>query len=74
LLGGCSTPIAALAEIEEDELYFRGNILTPDGLRKAEIEKVLPVEKAINTGRDAAEELLSGDGAEIIDKIRHAEK
>jgi len=74
LLGGCSTPIAALAEIEEDELYFRGNILTTDGAKKAEIEKILPLEKAMNIGRDAAEELLSGDGEEIIDKIRHAEK
>jgi hydroxymethylbilane synthase len=74
LLGGCSTPIAALAEIEEDELYFRGNILTPGGEKKAEIEKILPLEKVMNLGRDAAEELLSNDGQEIIQIMRHAKK
>ncbi|HXB42694.1 MAG TPA: hydroxymethylbilane synthase, partial [Puia sp.] len=40
LLGGCSTPISALAEIEEDELFFRGNIYSLDGKKKLEIEKV----------------------------------
>src|SRR6185503_4625767 len=31
LLGGCSTPISALAEIEDEELFFRGHILSLDG-------------------------------------------
>jgi len=75
LLGGCSTPIAALAEIEEDELFFRGNILTPDGTKKAEIEKILPIEKVANLGKEAAEELLaSDDGKEIIETIRNDKK
>jgi len=72
LLGGCSTPIAALAEIEEDDLYFRGNILTPDGQQKAEIEKILPVDKSMNIGNTAAEEILNNGGEEIIARIRHA--
>ena len=75
LLGGCSTPIAALAEIEEDELFFRGNILTPDGTKKAEIEKILPIEKVANLGKEAAEELLSSDdGKKIIEIIRNDKK
>ena len=75
LLGGCSTPIAALAEIEEDELFFRGNILTPDGIKKAEVEKILPLENLMNLGRDSADELLlSDDGQEIMQLIRYAKK
>lgn len=74
LLGGCSTPIAALAEIEEDELFFRGNILTVNGTRKAEIEKILPIDRAINLGKTAAEELLTNGGNDIIEGLRHAEK
>src|SRR5450432_659930 len=31
LLGGCSTPIGALAEIEGEEIFFRGNLLDPAG-------------------------------------------
>lgn len=72
LLGGCSTPISALAEIEEDELYFRGNIFSPNGHEKLEIEKILPVEIAANTGIIAAEELLNRDEQKIIESIRHA--
>jgi len=72
LLGGCSTPISALAEIEDEELYFRGNILSLDGSRKVEIEKILPVEKANGLGRMAAEELLERGGKAIADEIRAA--
>ena len=31
LMGGCATPISALATIESDELRFKGNMLSPDG-------------------------------------------
>lgn len=74
LLGGCSTPIAAFAEIENDELYFKGIILTIDGKQKTEIEKILPVDKTLNLGKLAAEEILINGGDKIIEQIRHAEK
>jgi hydroxymethylbilane synthase len=73
LLGGCSTPISALAEIEDDELYFSGNILSADGIKKAEIEKVLPVEMATFIGKTAAEELLENGGRHIADEIQNAQ-
>lgn len=74
LLGGCSTPISALAEIEQDELFFRGNIFSLDGKKKAEIEKVLPVEIATNIGKLAAEELLNNGAQQIADEIHNAAK
>ena len=74
LLGGCSTPISALAEIEDDELFFIGNILSPDGKQKKEVEKILPVEMATNIGREAANELLENGAKEIADSIRNAAK
>jgi hydroxymethylbilane synthase len=73
LLGGCSTPISALAEIEDGDIYFSGHILSLDGRRKVETEKILPVEKASGIGRVAAEELLEKGGKEIADAIRDAE-
>jgi hydroxymethylbilane synthase len=72
LLGGCSTPISALAEIEDDELFFIGNILSPDGKQKKEVEKILPVQMATNLGREAANELLENGAKEIADNIRNA--
>jgi hydroxymethylbilane synthase len=74
LLGGCSTPIAALAEIEGDELYFSGNLLSPDGLKKAEIEKILPQDRAIHIGKTAAAELLGEGAKEIVEAYNHARK
>ncbi|MBS1975548.1 MAG: hydroxymethylbilane synthase, partial [Bacteroidetes bacterium] len=74
LLGGCSTPISALAEIEKDELFFRGNILSLDGRQKKEIEKILPVSMAANLGAEAAKELLENGGQEIANSIRNATK
>ena len=70
LLGGCSTPISALAEAEDGDIYFRGQLLSPDGRQKVEIEKILPLEKADGLGRSAAEELLENGGKAIADSIR----
>jgi hydroxymethylbilane synthase len=70
LLGGCSTPISALAEIEGGDVYFSGQLMSPDGRRQVTIEKILPVEIAAGIGKTAAEELLARGGQEIADSIR----
>lgn len=74
LLGGCSTPISALAEIKNNEVVFKGNILSINGKQKAEIEKNIPVDNAAGLGRIAAEELLNNDGRQIAEEIRNAAK
>jgi hydroxymethylbilane synthase len=70
LLGGCSTPISALAEIEDGDVYFSGQLMSPDGRRQVSIEKILPAEIAAGIGTTAAEELLERGGQEIADSIR----
>jgi hydroxymethylbilane synthase len=72
LAGGCSTPISAYAQVQNRELWFRGNIFSLDGKAHAEIEQRLPVSEAAGLGRSAARELLENGGQEIADKIRHA--
>jgi len=72
LLGGCSTPISALAEVEDGDLYFSGQLLSLDGRRKVEVEKILPLEKADGIGRIAAQEVLTRGGQAIADEIRAA--
>jgi hydroxymethylbilane synthase len=73
LLGGCSTPISALAEVEEGDVYFIGELLSPDGRQKVAVEKILPVERSAGLGRDAAEELLENGGRAIAERIRASE-
>jgi len=74
LMGGCSTPISALAVIENDTVYFRGNIFSLDGKQKVEVEKKVNKNNAGETGFEAAEELLSNGGRQISESIRNAKK
>jgi hydroxymethylbilane synthase len=70
LLGGCSTPISALAEIKNGKMHFRGNIFSPDGKKKAEVQMSFILQEADSAGLDAAEEIISNGGNDIMDMIR----
>jgi hydroxymethylbilane synthase len=72
LLGGCSTPISALAVEENGKIHFKGNMLSLDGLRKVEIEKKVAKASADGLGALAAKEILIEGGQEIADSIRNA--
>ncbi|MFT3680988.1 MAG: hydroxymethylbilane synthase [Ferruginibacter sp.] len=74
LLGGCSTPISALALIEKDKLFFRGNILSVDGKEKVDIEKIMNLNDAASVGVTAAEEILNSGGKKIIEGIHLAKQ
>src|SRR5450755_3690665 len=62
LLGGCSTPIGALAEPDGDEIIFRGNLLDNSGEKMFSIEKRISTELAAPLGTAAAHELLRNGG------------
>lgn len=74
LMGGCSTPISALAEIKRDRLTFKGNIFSVDGRQRADVEKTVSVTNATNIGCEAAQELLNNGGQAIANKIPHEGK
>ena len=71
LMGGCSTPISALAQINDGQLTFKGNIFSLDGLKRVDIEKTVLVTAAANIGLEAAKELLDIGGREIFESIHH---
>lgn len=72
LLGGCSTPISALAEIKDNKIYFNGNILTPDGKQKATIEKIIEKDQFNDAGKMLATEILSMGGDKIVLQLNNA--
>jgi len=75
LLGGCSTPISAYAEIKNDHVHFKGNILSLDGKEKAEIEVVEEITSSItDLGVKAAYKILENGGEAIAVKIRNTAK
>jgi hydroxymethylbilane synthase len=61
--GSCRTPIAGLAQLDGEQLSFRGQILTPDGIVSHETKRVGTAKDGKEMGVDAASELLklSGD-------------
>jgi hydroxymethylbilane synthase len=72
LLGGCSTPIGALAEISGEEIFFRGNLLDESGKKMVSIEKRISVELAASLGTASAHELIRNGGNEILERKQHA--
>ncbi|MFD2205003.1 hydroxymethylbilane synthase [Kiloniella antarctica] len=60
--GSCRTPIAALAEIEGNEMYLRTMLAAPDGSKIFTTERRGPVSEAIEMGRSAGRELKEQAG------------
>jgi len=72
LLGGCSTPISALAQVKENEIHFIGNILSVDGKQKETIEARGSLFESADLGTRCAIQLLQQGGQAIADTIRNA--
>ncbi|MFT3826809.1 MAG: hydroxymethylbilane synthase [Chitinophagaceae bacterium] len=70
LLGGCSTPVSALAIVQDGTVHFEGDILSLDGKQKAEIKKTIAVADSDDLGNKAAVELLQNGGQAIAEEIR----
>ncbi|OYZ01475.1 MAG: hydroxymethylbilane synthase [Sphingobacteriia bacterium 28-36-52] len=69
LLGGCTTPISALAEVKDELVHFSGQLLSVDGAEKIEISIKKPITESENIGRNAGLEVLTNGGASIIQKM-----
>ena len=75
LMGGCSTPISALAIVEGDSMLFKGNICSPDGKKKIETEKTASMPNSYDLGIIAAREFLEDDTVrKVMLDIRNATK
>lgn len=72
LMGGCSTPISALAEIKKNGIHFTGNIFSLDGKEKAETSySGFPIENVVDLGVTAANYVLENGGAAIVEAIKN---
>ncbi|RYG05579.1 MAG: hydroxymethylbilane synthase [Chitinophagaceae bacterium] len=69
LMGGCSTPIAGLAEQVGENIVFKGNILSVDGTLKAVVEHSCAISDALDLGTVAGNEILENGGKEILQQI-----
>jgi hydroxymethylbilane synthase len=73
LMGGCSTPISALAELTDGKILFRGNLCSVNGEHKIDVIKEVQISESENLGTSAANELLQNTKAtQILAEIRNA--
>lgn len=69
LMGGCSTPISALAETEGGRVVLRGSVLSVDGVEKIEIHKEISISDSDHFGMIAGKELLNNGGAALVERL-----
>ncbi|WP_310555211.1 hydroxymethylbilane synthase [Flavobacterium sp.] len=74
LEGGCTAPIGALATFDEDEITFKGALLSIDGKQKIEVDKVVPIQEWKKLGYNLAQEILSAGGTELMTTIKNSLK
>ncbi len=70
LEGGCTAPIGAFAQIIEDDIHFKGNLLSIDGSQKIEIERTVPIQQWKKLGFELASEILQNGGIELMKSIK----
>ena len=71
LEGGCTAPIGAIARIIEDDIEFKGILLSLDGSQKVLVEKLVPIQEWKKLGYYAAQEVLQNGGKEIMEVLRN---
>lgn len=71
LMGGCATPISALATVNGEEIIFEGNVVTPEGDQKFEIKKTYAIDQWETAGQDAANCILELGVKNILDLIKN---
>lgn len=68
--GGCQLPVAAYAILEEQELWLRGLVGSPDGRTLISSDVRGPLHQAEALGHLLAERLLAQGANDILDKLR----
>ncbi|WP_040679574.1 hydroxymethylbilane synthase [Niabella aurantiaca] len=71
LMGGCATPISALATMHQDRIRFEGSIVTPEGLEKLEVDGTYVIGETAAPGKVAAEKILENGAGRLIAKMNH---
>ncbi|GGW56676.1 hydroxymethylbilane synthase [Winogradskyella epiphytica] len=69
LEGGCSAPIGALAFIKDEEVNFKGILLSTDGTKKIEVSKVVPLGKHHELAEFCSDYIIGKGGKILIDAL-----
>ncbi len=70
LEGGCSAPIGALAYVKEDEVYFKGVLLNPEGTKRIEVTSKEKIGRHSYIAKECADFVLNRGGKEIMASLK----
>ena len=72
LEGGCTAPIGALAFINEEEVHFKGILLSPDGSKKIEVTRVEKLADYKAIAPYCADFVIERGGKNLMDTIKRS--
>ncbi|WP_299548028.1 hydroxymethylbilane synthase [Seonamhaeicola sp.] len=74
LEGGCTAPIGALARIKDDEVSFKGVLLSKDGSKKIEVTRVEKLGNHHDIASYASDYIIERGGKRLMDDIKNGSK
>ncbi|TXE13063.1 hydroxymethylbilane synthase [Seonamhaeicola algicola] len=74
LEGGCTAPIGALARIKDDEVNFKGILLSKDGSKKIEVKRVEKLGNHDKIATYASSYIIERGGKRLMDDIKNEGK
>ena len=74
LEGGCSAPIGALAYIKDEEVHFKGVLLSEDGSKRIDVTRVKKLGEHNDMGQYCANFVIERGGKRLMENIKNATK
>ncbi|WP_136482536.1 hydroxymethylbilane synthase [Cognatitamlana onchidii] len=74
LEGGCTAPIGALAKIKDEEILFKGILLSKDGSKKIQVERSEKLGKHEDLAVFCADYIIERGGKRLMDEIKYSNK
>ncbi len=70
LEGGCTAPIGGFAQIIQDQVRFKGSVLSLDGEKRISVDDNFSVNEFRYKGKELAEKCLNNGAKELIQQIQ----
>ena len=74
LEGGCTAPIGALAYIKDDEINFKGVLLSTDGTKRIDVTRVKKLGEHNDMAQFCADFVIERGGKRLMDNIKHSNR
>lgn len=74
LEGGCTAPIGALAYIKDEEVHFKGVLLSENGSKRIDVTRVKKIGEHKDIAQFCADFIIERGGKRLMDTIKHSNR